>query len=63
MFLAILAIFEPADAAFVPFLVRIAPSHGDLKRICQFLAFLASHLLRKQYGIAPKGPLERNLNQ
>jgi hypothetical protein len=52
---AILAVFEPKAAAFLSFLVGFASAHGDLKRICQFLAFLASHLLRNQYGIAAIG--------
>ncbi|WP_162943906.1 MULTISPECIES: hypothetical protein [unclassified Rhizobium] len=50
-----LAIFEPEAAAFVSFLVGFASAHSDLKRICQFLAFLASHFLRKQYGIVATG--------
>ncbi|MFT4000979.1 MAG: hypothetical protein QM684_12135 [Rhizobium sp.] len=51
----ILTNFEPGTAAFVLFLVGFASARGDLKRICQFLAFLASHFLRNQYGIAAMG--------
>ncbi|NEV10084.1 hypothetical protein [Rhizobium tropici] len=50
-----LANFEPEAAAFVSFLVEFASTHRDLKRICQFLAFLASHFFRNQYGIAAIG--------
>jgi hypothetical protein len=52
---AALANFEPWTAAFVSFLVEFASAHRDLKRICQFLAFLASHFFRNQYGIAAIG--------
>jgi hypothetical protein len=48
---AALVIFQPIRALFRHIVAQNAAFNHSLKRIYQQSAFLASHFLRKQYGI------------